>query len=350
MAQNPDLKAQLDAQKKECPFCKILGKEIPAKIVFEDNKTLALLDIYPALKGHTLFMPKEHYPLLPYLPAEDFRHLFGVLPQLAKALQAAMVAPAINVFLANGGAAGQQSYHFLMHLLPRAKDDGFFNFLLKNKSVGQSKEVESLANNLQTRMTGYFSQNKISWHKGKGDRPFFLSEMVSNGQVIYEDEKVFCISPNKAGVDGQVEIYSKAEESELGRLSWEDSMHLFLTASFTASAVFETWQAQGTNIILKSGKTDDHTSGRLCLYVLPRKQNDKLSGLLWQPKQPTYDLDSVAGRIKDKTWKIKFGENQEPKAVEKKSIGQSVEPKKEVDVGRFSSPQEEIREALRKLR
>ena len=46
---------------KDCIFCKIIKKEIPADIVFEDSKTIAFLDINPASKGHTLVMPKNHY-------------------------------------------------------------------------------------------------------------------------------------------------------------------------------------------------------------------------------------------------------------------------------------------------
>ena len=69
----PELKSQLAEQKKQCIFCKIISKQTPAQIVFEDSKTLALLDIYPAVNGHTLYLLKEHYPILPYLSEEELR-------------------------------------------------------------------------------------------------------------------------------------------------------------------------------------------------------------------------------------------------------------------------------------
>ena len=84
---SPELKAQLAEQKKQCVFCKLIAKEIPGKIVFEDAKTMALLDIYPAVKGHTLFLPKEHYPILPYMPEDDFTHFFSLLPSMTKAVK-----------------------------------------------------------------------------------------------------------------------------------------------------------------------------------------------------------------------------------------------------------------------
>src|SRR3989338_4048339 len=148
---SPDVKAQLEAQKQQCVFCKLVKKEIPGKIVFEDAKTIALLDIYPAVKGHVLFMPKEHYPLLPYLPPQEFAYLFGILPQLCKAVQSAMVAPSVNIFIANGGVAGQQSYHFLIHILPRELGDVFFHFLFREKSATGNQEIQKLSNTLRTR-------------------------------------------------------------------------------------------------------------------------------------------------------------------------------------------------------
>ena len=73
----PEIKAQLAEQKKQCIFCKLISGEMEAKKVFEDDITIAMVDIHPAIKGHTLFMPKEHYPILPYMPQDEFKHLFG---------------------------------------------------------------------------------------------------------------------------------------------------------------------------------------------------------------------------------------------------------------------------------
>ena len=72
MQLTPEIKAQLQEQKKQCIFCKIISKEMDSKIVFEDKLTLAALDIRPAVKGHTLFMLKEHYPIMPYIQPEEF--------------------------------------------------------------------------------------------------------------------------------------------------------------------------------------------------------------------------------------------------------------------------------------
>lgn len=315
---SPEIKQQLAEQKKQCIFCKIISKEMEGKVVFEDDKTTSMLDIYPALKGHTLFMLKEHYPIMPYIPADEFKHYFGMLPQLCKSVQEAVVTTGVNIFIANGGVAGQQSPHFLLHVLPREAGDGFFNFLFNPKEKLEEEKVKMLAHNFPIMMQNHFGRNPAPWHKGTGDMPTFLEDVYNNSKVIYEDEKVLCVIPEKSLVPGQIEIYSKIEEEDFTKLSSEDSAHLFYTASFAATAVFEGLGAQGTNIILKSGKSDDNPNGKLVVHILPRMQDDSLKSLHWEPKQPEYDLDAVAERIKDKTWKIE--EKKKTKVTEPEVI------------------------------
>jgi len=147
----------------------------------------------------------------------------------------------------------------------------------------------------------------------------------------------------------------------LENLSAEDAGHLFLVASFAASLTFQVWGVQGTNVIIKSGKTDDHPSGKLCVYVFPRKEGDVLESMHWKPQQPSYDLDSVLSKLKDKTWKI-GAEVKKPTSV-KPEILKITEPKKEVvdltQLGRDSTKsstkepatwEEEIRMALDKVK
>ena len=310
MQLTPEVKAQLAEQKKQCIFCKIISKEMESQIVFDDKLTLATLDIRPAIKGHTLFMLKEHYPIMPYIPANEFKHYFGLIPQISKAIKKAMLTTGINIFIANGGAAGQQSPHFLMHFLPREEQDGFFNFLFKRKSKLEAEKAKMISHNFPIMMNNHFGRNPAAWHKSFGEQPDFLAEVYDNSTIIYEDEKVLAVLPEKAVVPGHIEIYSKEEPREIEKLSAESSAHLFYTASFAATAVFEGLGAHGTNIILKSGTSDDNPSGQLCLHVLPRNNGDNLQSLMWEAKEPKYDLKDVGKRIKDKTWKIKEEKKQ----------------------------------------
>ncbi len=144
----PDQQKILDEQKAQCPFCKIIKGEIPSKKVYEDDKVLAIMDINPAVKGHILVMPKEHYPIMPLIPPEIFEHLFLCTRDLVRAEKKAMVTPSSNVFIANGGAAGQQSSHFMLHIFAREKASELEVLQLKNVEQDKQKVAE-LTNMLQ---------------------------------------------------------------------------------------------------------------------------------------------------------------------------------------------------------
>jgi histidine triad (HIT) family protein len=115
----PEQKAAIEEQKQYCPFCKIVKGEIPVSKVFENSTFIAILDINPAAPGHTLLIPKEHYPVMPFLPDKERDALATVLPQLGSAMQRATLTRGGEYFIANGAAAGQQTSHFLIHLFPR---------------------------------------------------------------------------------------------------------------------------------------------------------------------------------------------------------------------------------------
>lgn len=344
MRLTPELKAQLAEQKKQCVFCKLIAREIPGKIVFEDDKAIAFLDIYPALKGHTLFLPKEHYPILPYIPEDEFTHFFSLIPSLTKAVKDAMVSTAFNLFIASGGAAGQQAPHFMVHCLPREQGDGFFNFLFTKKGKPwEDEQKKVLLQNAPLRL-----QRALKVSNPAKEQPAFLQKIYTSSTVLYEDDKILCVLPQQSAVAGHIQIYSKKEEKFVEKLSPEESVYLFSAASVVASLLFEALKGQGTNIILKSGLTDDAPDGKLCLHILSRKQDDSLQGLLWQPKQPSYNLEEVMEKIKDKMWKVEYKEEKkETPKIEKNSTPLKMKvPEKE----KISKAVDEIKMAIEKIR
>ena len=343
MQLSSDLKAQLAEQKKQCVFCKLIAKEIPGKIVFEDAKTIALLDIYPAVKGHTLFLPKEHYPILPYMPEDDFTHFFSLLPSVIKAMKDSMVATAFNLFIASGGAAGQQAPHFMVHCLPREQGDGFFNFLFTKKG----KPLEEEPKKMLVQNVPLALQRSLKGSNPSQEQPAFLQKVYAASMVLYEDEKLLCVLPNAGVVAGHIQIYSKKEEKYIEKLSPEDGVYLFSAASVVASWLFEALKMQGTNIILKSGVTEDNSEGKLSIHILPRKQDDTLQSLLWQPQQPKYNLDGVMEKIKDNMWKVKY---KDEKKVEKPMAVASTPLKLKSTDSDSSRTQDEIKKAIERVK
>ncbi|MCA9496093.1 MAG: HIT domain-containing protein [Nanoarchaeota archaeon] len=137
--------------KENCIFCKIIKKEIPSKIIFEDDICLAILDINPATTGHILLMPKEHYMIMPMVPDEVLGHLNVISKSICILLKETFTAKGITTFVANGAAAGQQSQHYMMHIIPRYDDDGI-NFNLTGTNL-KKDELIKLSNKIKEKLT-----------------------------------------------------------------------------------------------------------------------------------------------------------------------------------------------------
>ncbi len=96
-----------------CIFCKIIKKEIPAKVVYEDNAHIAFLDIRPYTKGHTLVIPKKHYVQFLELPKAEVSALFALAQEIGKNLKNSLGAQLI--FLS---VMGEEVPHTHVHLIP----------------------------------------------------------------------------------------------------------------------------------------------------------------------------------------------------------------------------------------
>tara|TARA_Y100000310_G_C20396695_1_gene675431 strand:- start:18 stop:764 length:747 start_codon:yes stop_codon:yes gene_type:complete len=110
-------------QKQQCIFCHIAEGKMQAKKIYEDDKVIAVLDINPANPGHILLLPKEHYAIMPLMPDELISYISMVAKALSNALLKALKVEGTNVFIANGVSAGQKAQHFMMHIIPRNKND-----------------------------------------------------------------------------------------------------------------------------------------------------------------------------------------------------------------------------------
>jgi histidine triad (HIT) family protein len=102
-----------------CIFCKIAQKQVPSSLVYEDEKTVAFLDIRPLNEGHTLIIPKEHYVNIFDIPQELLCHIHSVTKKVAQAVEKATHADGISVIQQNGEAAGQEIFHLHVHVIPR---------------------------------------------------------------------------------------------------------------------------------------------------------------------------------------------------------------------------------------
>jgi len=111
-------------EEKPCVFCQIAAKKIPAKIVYEDDFSIAFLDINPANAGHTLLIPKQHFETVADIPSEQFKEVMDALKRIAVGIPKATQSEGLNILQNNGKAAGEIIPHVHFHLIPRYKDDG----------------------------------------------------------------------------------------------------------------------------------------------------------------------------------------------------------------------------------
>jgi histidine triad (HIT) family protein len=107
----------------ECIFCRILAGELPAERLEEDERTLTLMDISPATRGHALVIPRAHAPDLHTISAEDLTACALAAQRQAGRARERMAADGVNLLNAAGPAAWQTVFHFHIHVIPRYDGD-----------------------------------------------------------------------------------------------------------------------------------------------------------------------------------------------------------------------------------
>ena len=104
-------------------FSKIVSGEIPALKIYEDQVSLAFMDISPATRGHALVISKHAHADLYELPPETLAAVMLTVQRVARGLRVALQPDGINIIQNNGAAAGQTVFHYHVHIIPRWEGD-----------------------------------------------------------------------------------------------------------------------------------------------------------------------------------------------------------------------------------
>lgn len=132
----------------DCVFCKIVSGDLPKATVYEDENLLAFLDIVPVNKGHTLVIPKKHYPTILDANPEEMAGLVKVLKVVALGLKEEFGYEAFNIHQNNGSTAGQVVDHIHFHIWPRTAHDRM-EIVFPNDGVSyEDGEMEHFAQKL----------------------------------------------------------------------------------------------------------------------------------------------------------------------------------------------------------
>ncbi len=133
----------------DCIFCKIISKEIPAKILYEDDDTISFLDAFPAAKGHTLIIPKQHFPQIQDMPSKINEKLFETVHKMVSKVDT--IKGSTLVLIHNGKDSGQEIMHVHVHLIPRGSDASgdSLDMAFQNKPKFSESEINSVFNDLK---------------------------------------------------------------------------------------------------------------------------------------------------------------------------------------------------------
>ncbi|MGH3782250.1 MAG: HIT family protein [Pseudonocardiaceae bacterium] len=127
----------------DCVFCRIVAGIAEASVVYEDDRVLAFCDLNPVNPGHLLIIPKVHGVGLVDLDESDGSRMFMVAQRLAAAVRGSGVrCEGVNLFLADGEAAGQEVFHVHLHVFPRYVGDRFrLDFVRRRASRRDLDEI-----------------------------------------------------------------------------------------------------------------------------------------------------------------------------------------------------------------
>ena len=123
----------------DCLFCRIVSGEVPAVIVYEDDRSVGFLDHRPLFQGHTLLVPREHVETLGELPVSQVGSFFETVQLLSRAVETGMDAE--GTFVAMNNRVSQSVPHLHVHVVPRRKKDGLKGFFWPRTKYKNEEEM-----------------------------------------------------------------------------------------------------------------------------------------------------------------------------------------------------------------
>ncbi|MBY8980353.1 MAG: HIT family protein [Candidatus Lokiarchaeota archaeon] len=128
----------------DCIFCKIIVKEIPSKILYQNKDTIAFLDIFPISQGHTIVIPKKHYTNLETIPINELHEVMVTVKIVSNLIYKNLNIDGYNILQNNYKAAGQVINHFHIHIIPRSSADGKFKLVIPREQATEEELDQTL--------------------------------------------------------------------------------------------------------------------------------------------------------------------------------------------------------------
>lgn len=141
----------------ECIFCRIVAGTSACQAIYEDEATLAFMDIHPANDGHCLVIPKAHFEKVFDMPPAVFGTVASTVAKVARVVNEVLRPGGVSLVQANGEAAGQSVFHVHVHILPRRADDNLLINWDRNRKGHQlfdRDRIAEIAERLRSRLRG----------------------------------------------------------------------------------------------------------------------------------------------------------------------------------------------------
>ena len=131
-----------------CAFCDIVAGRVEAEVVYEDDSSLAFLDIRPLFPGHSLLVPKEHFETLFDLRRALIDPYFAAAQVLGRAIERAFDAE--GTFMAINNRISQSVPHLHVHVVPRRRKDGLRGFFWPRQKYASAKEMSAAGRRIRS--------------------------------------------------------------------------------------------------------------------------------------------------------------------------------------------------------
>ena len=133
----------------DCLFCKIVAGELPSTRVYEDDRVVAIMDIFPATRGHALVIPRAHARDVHDVALDDLAAAAAAARHLAGAAVRGLGADGVTIMQSNGAAAWQTVFHYHVHVIPRYEGDPLVLPWTPGTEPADAVELEELAASLR---------------------------------------------------------------------------------------------------------------------------------------------------------------------------------------------------------
>lgn len=136
-----------------CIFCRIVAGDAEASIVWQDEATLAFMDVRQFNPGHTLIVPRTHVRDIFELEDDLAAAVMRTIVRVARGVRAAFAPDGINVMQSNGEAAGQEVFHVHFHVVPRSAGDGMLRYYPRRPDYPSRAELDARAAKIAAALT-----------------------------------------------------------------------------------------------------------------------------------------------------------------------------------------------------